>query len=178
MSGVKRGISAQPIYSAINVVEGKREAAPPKALLKKNRGLSGLGWVNDRVAMALLRLPKHTEIKIPTDLSIVGYDDVDNAERFDLTTIHQPLAEIGAEAVRLLIDEIDGRRTIPPQLPAHHALIPCLETYLEAAKLGGDAPTPLFPTSRGRSGNLDTRSMTRGDGLRTIKRRGRRRRIT
>jgi GntR family transcriptional regulator, arabinose operon transcriptional repressor len=92
-----------------------KDATPPKAFLRKISRLTGLVCVNDRVALHLLGLPKLTGIAIPAELSIVGYDDVESAELFNLTTIHQPLAEIGAEAVRLLIDEIDGRRTTPVQ---------------------------------------------------------------
>lgn len=92
------------------------KAAPlSKAFLKKVAGLTGLVCVNDRVALHLLSLPKYADVTIPAGLSIVGYDDIDAAELFNLTTVHQPLAEIGAEAVRLLVDEIEGRRTGPAQ---------------------------------------------------------------
>ena len=92
------------------------KAAPlSKAFLKKVAGLTGLVCVNDRVALHLLSLPKYADVTIPAGLSIVGYDDIDAAELFNHTTGHQPLAEIGAEAVRLLVDEIEGRRTGPAQ---------------------------------------------------------------
>lgn len=87
-----------------------RGAVLTKSFLKKIGGLSGLVCVNDRVALHLLSLPKYTDLTIPSRISIVGYDDIEAAELFNLTTVHQPLAEIGAEAVRLLMDEIEGRR--------------------------------------------------------------------
>lgn len=48
---------------------------------------------------------------IPNDVSVVGFDDVPEAEwaRPSLTTIRQPSAEMGATAVRMLLDLIAGR---------------------------------------------------------------------
>lgn len=92
------------------------KAAPlTKSFLRKISGLTGLVCVNDRVALHLLSLSKSGGLAAPDGLSIVGYDDIDAAELFNLTTVHQPLAEIGAEAVRLLLDEIEGRRRGPAQ---------------------------------------------------------------
>ncbi|MDQ5979485.1 MAG: GntR family transcriptional regulator [Verrucomicrobiota bacterium] len=88
-----------------------RPAPISKTFLRRIGGLTGLVCVNDRVALHLLSLPKYTSLTIPESLSIVGYDDLEAAGLFNLTTVHQPLAEIGAEAVRLLIDEIEGRRS-------------------------------------------------------------------
>jgi len=92
-----------------------KPAALSKTFLRRISGLSGLVCVNDRVALHLLSLPKYTDFAIPATLSIIGYDDIEAAELFNLTTVHQPLAEIGAEAVRLLLDEIEGRRDQPAQ---------------------------------------------------------------
>jgi DNA-binding LacI/PurR family transcriptional regulator len=98
------------------LTQPESKAAPlSRAFLRRISGLSGLVCVNDRVALHLLSLPKYTSLSIPGQLSLVGYDDIEAAELFNLTTVHQPLAEIGAEAVRLLIEEIEGRRTVPAQ---------------------------------------------------------------
>lgn len=55
------------------------------------------------------------------------------------------------------------------EIPAHHNLIAYLDAYLDAAKL--EEGTPLFRSTRGRSGTLTARAMTRRDALRMIKRR-------
>ena len=48
--------------------------------------------------------------KIPEDLSIVGFDDAPSAALVTpaLTTVRQPLSDIGAEALRLLVALIEG----------------------------------------------------------------------
>ncbi len=92
-----------------------RTPALSKAFLKKVSGLTGLVCVNDRVALHLLGLNQLADSSFPRGISIVGYDDIEAAELFNLTTVNQPLAEIGAEAVRLLLDEIEGRRSSSAQ---------------------------------------------------------------
>lgn len=57
------------------------------------------------------------------------------------------------------------------EIPAHHNLIAYLDAYLEAAELDEAADLPLFRSTRGRSGKLTARAMTRRDALRMIKRR-------
>jgi len=86
-----------------------------KTFLKKIDGLTALFCVNDRLALHLLGLPKFANLSIPEDISLIGYDDIEAAEHFNLTTVHQPLVEIGSEAVRILMEEIDGGRTAPRQ---------------------------------------------------------------
>jgi integrase/recombinase XerD len=57
------------------------------------------------------------------------------------------------------------------EVPAHHNAASFLDDYIEAAQLCDDLKAPLFRTLRGRSMNLTTSRMSRGDALRMIKRR-------
>jgi DNA-binding LacI/PurR family transcriptional regulator len=93
-----------------------------RKFLGRLEGLSGLFCVTDRLALHVLGMARTAGRVVPDDLAIVGYDDLDAASLFDLTTIHQPLEEIGAEAVRVLLQEIDGegralaRKKLVPRL--------------------------------------------------------------
>ena len=53
-------------------------------------------------------------LKVPEDISLIGFDDVDLSQvvRPKLTTIHQPTHEIGREAAKLLIDIIEKKGKI------------------------------------------------------------------
>jgi LacI family transcriptional regulator len=64
---------------------------------------------NDLIALGLLlELARHG-IRVPGDISIVGFDDLSwsEAATVPLTTVRQPREELGRRAVRMLLDEID-----------------------------------------------------------------------
>ena len=64
---------------------------------------------NDLIALGVLLEFAHRGIRVPDDVSIVGFDDLSwlEAATVPLTTVHQPREELGRRAVRLLLDEID-----------------------------------------------------------------------
>jgi len=66
---------------------------------------------NDNIAIAVLETARNLGIDVPGALSVVGFDDIPSSEKVTpkLTTVRQPLTEIGREAARLLLDRIDGR---------------------------------------------------------------------
>ena len=72
---------------------------------------------NDVIAFGALDAARRVGITVPTELSIVGFDDIDMAgwEGFSLTTVRQPLAEMGRAAARLLLDRIEGEADLPPR---------------------------------------------------------------
>ena len=73
----------------------------------------------DVIAGAVYRAAQLAGLRIPEDLSVVGFDDTVEASRLSppLTTIHQPLAEMGAAAVRML-DE-PGPRAAHTRVESH-----------------------------------------------------------
>jgi LacI family transcriptional regulator len=64
---------------------------------------------NDRMAIGAIRALRETGIKVPEDVSVVGFDDMPLASYFDppLTTIKQDTFRMGSEAARLLIRLIE-----------------------------------------------------------------------
>ena len=72
---------------------------------------------NDVIAFGALDAARRVGIRVPQELSIVGFDDIEMAdwEGFSLTTVRQPLAEMGRAASRLLIDRIARKHDDPPQ---------------------------------------------------------------
>jgi DNA-binding LacI/PurR family transcriptional regulator len=69
----------------------------------------------DLQAIALIREARLMGLRIPQDVAIIGFDDIDMAEYFGLTTIHQPLDESGSIAANLLLS-----RLADPSLPVQH----------------------------------------------------------
>ncbi len=83
-----------------------------KDLLHVTDGLTAIFAFNDLVALGAARAIREANLQIPTDISLVGYDDIPVAEYFEvpLTTIHQPMGEIGRKAAEILLGKIRAGR--------------------------------------------------------------------
>jgi LacI family transcriptional regulator len=73
---------------------------------------TALACFNDKTAVGALAAAAERGLRVPGDLSITGFDDIDLAQATSpmLTTVRQPLAEMGRMAVSLLIRLLDGHR--------------------------------------------------------------------
>lgn len=69
---------------------------------------------SDIQALSVMKVARQLNIKIPDDLAIVGFDDIDVAEHVDLTTICQYLDESGRLAAEILLSRI-GESSRPLQ---------------------------------------------------------------
>jgi LacI family transcriptional regulator len=67
---------------------------------------------NDNLAIGAIQAARERDLRVPEDLSIVGFDDVEHATVVtpSLTTVRQPLAEMGRTAVNLLIRLLERQR--------------------------------------------------------------------
>jgi len=65
---------------------------------------------NDLMAIGAVQAVLKSGLRVPEDISIVGFDDIDLSSLIHppLTTVHQPRREMGRESVRLLMERIDG----------------------------------------------------------------------
>jgi LacI family transcriptional regulator, galactose operon repressor len=75
---------------------------------------------NDEVALGALRAAEDLGLSVPTDLALTGWDDIMAAHYARLTTVHQPMRELGATAARWLDERIGGATTAP----ARHEVLP------------------------------------------------------
>lgn len=75
-----------------------------------DRGVTGLVCGSDLMALGAIRAARRRGLRVPGDVSIVGFDDSPLIAFTDppLTTLRQPVAAMGAAAVRTLVDEING----------------------------------------------------------------------
>ena len=73
--------------------------------------------MSDAIAIGAMRAARELGLRIPGDLSVVGFDDIDLAGHVDppLTTVHQPIRQKGADAVRLLLAEVEQREANRPE---------------------------------------------------------------
>ena len=80
---------------------------------------------NDEMAMGAIEAANRRAVGVPGDLSIMGFDDIRFAKHMHppLTTIAQPMRQIGEGTVRMLVDILAGRRIVPLSVTLPHALI-------------------------------------------------------
>jgi LacI family transcriptional regulator len=80
-----------------------------RRLLARAPHITALFVQNDRMAIGAIRALREAGRRIPDDVAIVGYDDTPEAAYCHppLTTIHQPMQQVGEVATRLLIESID-----------------------------------------------------------------------
>lgn len=74
---------------------------------------------SDALALGVLDSARARGLKVPGDLSLIGFDDVEVARYVGLTTVHQPLFETGCRAAELLLDALG---TEDPAAPEVHTL--------------------------------------------------------
>ncbi|SEA97937.1 LacI family DNA-binding transcriptional regulator [Leifsonia sp. 21MFCrub1.1] len=124
LAGARREVEKHPGVSleivpvdALTVLEGRR-AGEELVQRSANRRPDAVFAANDLVAVGLLQgLFINGRIRIPEDISLVGYDDImfASASVVPLTSIRQPSALIGRTGVEILIEEAQD----PDREPRH-----------------------------------------------------------
>jgi LacI family transcriptional regulator len=96
---------------------------PTRALLAKTPDFTALFCFNDITAMGAIRAIKDAGLDVPGDISVVGFDDIISAafSTPSLTTVHQPLFEMGQKGAHILLERIANREK---QFPAEIEMRP------------------------------------------------------
>ena len=89
-------------------------------LLKLPDPPSAIFAFSDELALGTLEAVRDLGLRVPDDLSVVGYDDIELAHFAQLTTMRQHLFESGVQGVELLLDRIEN----PTAPPTHLRLVP------------------------------------------------------
>jgi DNA-binding LacI/PurR family transcriptional regulator len=81
---------------------------PMKQLLARTRAFTAVFCFNDIAAIGAIRALKEEGLSVPGDVSVVGFDDIQSAAFYtpSLTTVRQPLNEMGKRGARLLLERI------------------------------------------------------------------------
>lgn len=79
----------------------------------------------DIMAMGAICAADEMGLRVPQDISVIGYDNVRNARYFTpaLTTVHQPKAQLGEKALEMLLDRITSKREEPQTIEVQPSLI-------------------------------------------------------
>ena len=89
---------------------------PMQALLEKTRDFTAIFCFNDIAAIGAIRALKDAGLSVSGDVSVVGFDDIQSAAYStpSLTTVRQPLLEMGKRAAQILLDRIANRENLYP----------------------------------------------------------------
>ncbi len=98
---------------------------PTNELLNRGGDFTALLCYNDIAAIGAIRALMNHGLRVPEDVSVVGFDDIQGAAFHNpsLTTIRQPLHEMGAVAARILLQRIRGQASFPDVVPIHPELV-------------------------------------------------------
>jgi len=82
-----------------------------KQLLARKRPFTALFAYNDISAIGSIWAIKEAGLRVPQDISVIGFDDIPGAAYADpgLTTVRQPLVRMGQIAAQTVVDQIEGR---------------------------------------------------------------------
>jgi LacI family repressor for deo operon, udp, cdd, tsx, nupC, and nupG len=114
-------------------------AAAGAAILARRERPSAVFCSNDEMAIGLMRTLISGGLRVPQDISVAGFDDIEFAAMVEpsLTTIHQPRRALGRQGAHVLIDLLNGREA-PPRVR--------LKTELVVR--GSTGPAPRSATKR------------------------------
>jgi LacI family transcriptional regulator len=89
---------------------------------------------NDLSAIATIEVARELGLRVPDDVSVIGFDDIPESAQTEppLTTVHQPIQQMGAEAIGLLTALLDG-----DEVPEPHVRLPT-----SLVRRGSTAPAP------------------------------------
>ena len=94
-------------------------------LLLKRRLFTAIVSFNDIAAIGAIRALRDANLRVPEDVSIIGFDDIQIAAYHNprLTTIRQPLRDMGETAARILLQRIQGFKDYPVEFAVPPELI-------------------------------------------------------
>jgi DNA-binding LacI/PurR family transcriptional regulator len=117
--GYRRAMRAVPPAATEEVLDGgltelDGARAADQFLSLTNRP-TAVAAFNDRCALGFIDVVRQHGVRVPEDVSVVGFDDIAQAAypHVALTTIRQDAARLGAAAVRSVIARLDGRSADP-----------------------------------------------------------------
>jgi DNA-binding LacI/PurR family transcriptional regulator len=89
-----------------------------KELLSRQKPFTALFAYNDISAIGAIRAIQEKGLRVPQDISVMGFDDIPGAAFYSpsLTTVRQPLNRMGEVAAQSLLDRIEGKRDYPAEI--------------------------------------------------------------
>jgi DNA-binding LacI/PurR family transcriptional regulator len=96
---------------------------------------------NDTMALGVLRALAERGLRVPQDVSVVGFDDIPEARYYTppLTTVRQDFGEVGRQALNVLVERMSGAGDPEPKIRVSTELV----ARRSAAAPGGNTPSKV-----------------------------------
>ncbi len=96
-----------------------------KALVSRKQRFTALFAYNDISAIGAIRAIREAGLRVPEDVSVVGFDDIRDAAYHvpSLTTVRQPLRKMGEIAAQTLVERIEGKKEYPNEIAIEPELV-------------------------------------------------------
>jgi LacI family transcriptional regulator len=96
-----------------------------KQLMARNKPFTALFAYNDMSAIGAIRALREEGLRVPQDVSVIGFDDIPGAAFYSpsLTTVQQPLHRMGDVAAQVLLERIEGKKEYPSDIAIEPELI-------------------------------------------------------
>ncbi|MDM7830338.1 LacI family DNA-binding transcriptional regulator [Cellulomonas sp. MW9] len=100
-------------------------AAPARELLTLPEPPTAIFAANDLSAIRTMEVAQELGLSVPDDVSVIGFDNVPESALASppLTTVDQPLQAIGARALEMLVELLEGREPATPHVRMPTALV-------------------------------------------------------
>lgn len=120
----------------------RRAAATPRALP------SAVFAVCDEVAMGIALAARQHRVRVPEQLSVIGVDGHEIGAVIGLSTVSQPVHEMGATAAAMLLTRLSAAAGLPQ--PAKVPVVPWANVWAESALMVRGTTAPLADRRNGR----------------------------
>jgi LacI family transcriptional regulator, galactose operon repressor len=96
-----------------------------KQLLARQKPFTALFAYNDISAIGAIRAIQEQGLRVPQDISVIGFDDIPGAAFHmpSLTTVRQPLNRMGEVAAQSLLERIEGAKEYPAEIAIEPELV-------------------------------------------------------
>ena len=125
LAGYRETVAAAGLPEMVAVGDFTREsgAAAMRELLTAHPDLDAVFAASDLMAHAALRTLREAGRRVPEDVAVIGFDDIETAAYTEppLTTVRQPIVELGRQGTRLLLrlaagEEVEPALILPTEL--------------------------------------------------------------
>ncbi|MBU0495822.1 MAG: LacI family transcriptional regulator [Chloroflexi bacterium] len=132
------GFDAALVVDGTGTASGGEQALP--GLLALAKPPTAVFCYNDMTAVGLLRAARRVGLAVPQDMAVVGFDDIALAAYFypSLTTVAQPIVDMGQFAVEMVLTSLDGRN--PPDQDARPDILVQGQLVIRESSVGRPGP--------------------------------------